>query len=120
MIAVILRVTGLSVATTALIVAADLFLRAHGGWRGMIRGAICGFVDLGCCVFSRAADLGVWLCHQVGRRIYDIAEDLVLVLPPRNGKSSYLVDRVLGQPSPTSADDTRPDPPELGEAGGKS
>jgi hypothetical protein len=44
----------------------------------------------------------------------------VLVLPPRNGKSSYLVGRVLGQPGPTSAAGTRPDPPELGEAGGKS
>jgi hypothetical protein len=119
MIAVLLRVTTLSVASTALIVAADLFLRAHGGWRGMIR-AICGFVDLGRRVFSRAVDLGVWLRHQVGRRLYGIAEDLVLVLPPRNGKSSYLVDRVLGQPGPTSATDTRPDPPELGEAGGKS
>ena len=119
MSAVILRVTALSLASTALIVAADLFLRAHGGWRGMIR-AICGLVDLGCRVFSRAVDLGVWLRHQVGRRVYDLAEDLVLVLPPRSGKSSYLVDRVLGQPGPTSADDTRPDPPELGEAGGKS
>ena len=117
MIAVILRVTGLSVATTALIVAADLFLRAHGGWRGMIRGAICGFVDLGCCVFSRAADLGVWLCHQVGRRIYDIAEDLVLVLPPRNGRSSYNVDRVLSQPDAVTVTSARPDPAELGEAG---
>jgi hypothetical protein len=119
MIAVILRVTALSLASTALIVAADLFLRAHGGWRGMIR-AIRGFVDLGCHVFSRAVDLGVWLGHQVGRRVYDVAEDLVLVLPPRNGKSSYLVDRVLGQPGPTSAGDTRPDPSELGEAGGRS
>ena len=119
MIAVILRVTGLSVASTALIVAADLFLRAHGGWRGMIR-AICGFAGLGCRVFSRAVDLGVWLGHQVGRRVYDIAEDLVLVLPLRNGKSGYLVDCVLSQPGPTSADDTRPDPPELGEAGGRA
>jgi hypothetical protein len=119
MIAVILRVTGLSVASTALIVAADLFLRAHGGWRGMIR-AICGFVDLGCRVFSRAVDLGVWLRHQVGRRVYDLAEDLVLVLPPRNGKSSYLVDRVLGQAGPASADYTSLDPLELGEADGKS
>ena len=118
MIAVLLRVTALSLASTALIVAADLFLRAHGGWRGMIR-AICGFAGLGCRVFSRAVDLGVWLGHQVGRRVYDVAEDLVLVLPPRNGKSSYLVDQVLSQPGPTSADDTRPDPPELGEAGGE-
>jgi hypothetical protein len=119
MIAVILRVTALSVASTAVIVAADLLLRAHGGWRGMIR-AICRFVDLGRRVFSRAVDLGVWLRHQVGRRIYDIAEDLLLVLPPRNGRSSYLVDRVLSQPGPTSDGDTRPDPPELGEAGGES
>jgi hypothetical protein len=119
MSAVMLHVTALSLASTAVIVAADLFLRAHGGWRGMIR-AICGFVDRCCRVFSRAVDLGVWLSHQVGRRIYDVAEDLVLVLPPRNGKSSYLVDRVLGQPDPTSADDARPDPPELSDAGGKS
>ena len=119
MSAVILHVTALSVASTALIVAADLFLRAHGGWRGMIR-AICGFAGLGRRVFSRAVDLGVWLGHQVGRRVYDVAEDLVLVLPPRNDKSSYLVDRVLSEPGPTSAGDTRPDPPELGEAGGQS
>jgi copper oxidase (laccase) domain-containing protein len=119
MSAVILRATALSLASTAVIVAADLFLRAHGGWRGMIR-AICGFVGRCCRVFSRAVDLGVWLRHQAGRRIYDVAEDLVLVLPPRNGKSSYLADRILGQPGPTSADDTRPDPPELGEAGGES
>jgi hypothetical protein len=119
MSAVILRVTALSLASTALIVAADLFLRAHGGWRGMIR-AICGFAGLGCRVFSRAVDLGVWLGHQAGRRVYDVAEDLVLVLPPRNGKSSYLVDRILSQPGSASAGDTRPDPPELGEAGGES
>jgi len=119
MSAVILRVTALSLASTALIAAADLFLRAHGGWRGMIR-AICGFAGLGCRVFSRAVDLGVWLGHQVGRRVYDVAEDLVLVLPPRNGKSSYLVDRILSQPGSASADDTRPDRPELGEAGGES
>ena len=116
MIAVLLRVTTLSVASTALIVAADLFLRAHGGWRGMIR-AIRGFVDLGCRVFSRATDLGVWLGHQVGRRVYVVAEDLVLVLPPRNGRSSYNVDRVLSQPDAVTVTSTRPDPAELGEAG---
>lgn len=119
MSAVILRVAALSLASTALIVAGDLFLRAHGGWRGLIR-AICGFAGLGCRVFSRAVDLGVWFGHQVGRRVYDVAEDLVLVLPPRNGKSSHLVDRVLSQPGPASAGDTRPDPPGLGEAGGES
>ena len=119
MSAVILRVAALSLASTGLIVAANLFLRAHGGWRGMIR-AIRGFVGLGCRVFSRAADLGVRLGHQVGRRVYDVAEDLVLVLPPRNGKSSYLVDRVLSQPGPTSAGHTRPDPPELDEAGSET
>ena len=118
MSAVILRVTALSLASTALIVAGDLFVRAHGGWRGMIR-AICGFAGLGCRVFSRTVDLGVWLGHQVGRRVYDVAEDLVLVLQPRNGKSN-LVDRFLSQPGPASAGDTRPDPPELGEAGGES
>jgi hypothetical protein len=119
MSAVILHVTALSLASTAMIVAADLFLRAHGGWRGMIR-AICGFAGRCCRVFSRAVDLGVWLGHQVGRRVCDVAEDLVLVLPPRNGKSSCPVDRVLSQPDPTSADHMRPDPPELGEAGGES
>jgi hypothetical protein len=116
MIAVILRVAALSLTSTALIVAADLFLRAHGGWRGMIR-AIRGFVDLGCRVFSRAVDHGVWFGHQVGRRAYAAAEDLVLVLPPHNGKSGHLVDHVLSQPGPTSVGDTRPDPPELDEAG---
>jgi hypothetical protein len=119
MSAVILHVTVLSLASTALIVAADLFLRAHGGWRGMIR-AICGFAELGCRMFSHVVDLGVWLGHQAGRRVYAIAEDLVLVLPPSNGKSSYLVDRVLSQPDSTSADDRRPGAPELGEAGGES
>jgi hypothetical protein len=116
-------------AIAALIAAADLFLRGHGGWRIMIR-APRRLVNLGRRKFSRAADLGIWLGRHAGCRVYCIAEDLVLVLPPHNGKSSYLVDWVLSQPravtGPGTRPDvvtgpgTRPDLPELGEAGGAS
>ena len=67
---------------------------------------------------SRATDHAILLgCLQHGRRVYVFAEDLVIVWPPRTGKSGEPADRILSQPGVVLVVSTRSDLSDLGEAG---
>ncbi len=62
----------------------------------MIRG-LTGLVRR---LFPRPVGSGAWLgCMRYGHRVYALLEDQVLVLPPpRTGKSGLIADRILSHP----------------------
>ena len=117
---IILGVGGLLLASAALVAAAGLFLQVSDG-RRVATWAVCGLLGFGRRVFSRGAGHGVWLgCVDYGHRFLVFTEDLVIVWPPRTGKSPLLADWILSQSGVEPTASTRPDPRELGEEGGAS
>jgi hypothetical protein len=118
--AIVLGVGGLLLASAALVAAAGLFLRVSDG-RRVVAWAVCGLIGLGRRAISRGAGHGVWLgCVDYGHRFLVFAEDLVIVAPPRTGKSPRLADLIISQPGAGLTASARPDPRDLGEESGAS
>jgi hypothetical protein len=122
----VLADVGLFLAIASFLVAADLLLRSYVIW------LTYSLVALGCRASSRGIYYGGRMlsrgvyhgallgCIRYGRRVYALADDLVLVLPPCAGKAGLVADRILSDPGPAPATSTRPDLTELSEEGGAS
>ena len=109
----ILARVALYLAIASFLVVTDRFLRSYVIWltcvlvalsrRALSRGLYHG---------GRAISRGLYHCAllgcvQYGRRLYFLAEDLVIVWPPHPGRSGALADRTLARPAATLVGSTR-------------
>jgi hypothetical protein len=110
---------GLFLAITAFLVAGHTLVSSYTAW------TIRSLVALGCHAFWRGGHWIMFASRHIGCSVYDFAEDLVVVWPPRTGTSGALTDWILSQPGVTVTSahpdlhnlGAHPDLYELGEDG---